>query len=199
MPLMILPLLIGGVCIITSIIGTYMVRLGAKGSIMGALYKGFWTATLLAVPAICGVFWYALGGDLSADRSTTSSGAQLPRHEPRLVELHRPGRHRADRVDHRILYRHQLPPGAVDRPRLARPATAPTSSRASPSALNSTALPTHRHRRRPDRELPARGLPRRRLRGFGDARARRHGRRARRLRPGHRQCRRNRRNGGPRG
>ncbi|HSX57437.1 MAG TPA: sodium/proton-translocating pyrophosphatase, partial [Sphingomonas sp.] len=39
-PLMSLPLLIGGVCIITSIIGTYMVRLGAKQSIMGALYKG---------------------------------------------------------------------------------------------------------------------------------------------------------------
>ena len=39
--LMTLPLLIGGVCIITSIIGTYMVRLGGKGSIMGALYKGF--------------------------------------------------------------------------------------------------------------------------------------------------------------
>src|SRR6266496_112245 len=38
-PLMSLPLLIGGVCIITSIIGTYMVRLG-KGTIMGALYKG---------------------------------------------------------------------------------------------------------------------------------------------------------------
>ena len=41
-----LPLLIGGVCIVTSIIGTYFVRLGAKGSIMGALYKGFWVATI---------------------------------------------------------------------------------------------------------------------------------------------------------
>jgi K(+)-stimulated pyrophosphate-energized sodium pump len=65
LPLMSLPLLIGGVCIITSIIGTYMVRLGAKGSIMGALYKGFWTATLLAVPSIYGAAYYALGGDLN--------------------------------------------------------------------------------------------------------------------------------------
>src|SRR6476620_4116033 len=73
LPLMSLPLLIGGVCIITSIIGTYMVRLGAKGSIMGALYKGFWTATLLAVPAIGGVFWYALGGDLSQTVTTAST------------------------------------------------------------------------------------------------------------------------------
>jgi K(+)-stimulated pyrophosphate-energized sodium pump len=76
-PLMTLPLLIGGVCIITSIIGTYMVRLGAKGSIMGALYKGFWTATLLAIPAIYGAAWYALGGDLQ-QTVTTTTGTSFP-------------------------------------------------------------------------------------------------------------------------
>ena len=65
LPLMILPLLIGGVCIITSIIGTYMVRLGKNGSIMGALYKGFWTATLLAIPAIYAAFKVSLA-DLNA-------------------------------------------------------------------------------------------------------------------------------------
>ena len=63
--LMALPLLVGGVCIITSIIGTYMVRLGSSGSIMGALYKGFWTTALLSVPAIYGVTQYALG-DMNA-------------------------------------------------------------------------------------------------------------------------------------
>jgi K(+)-stimulated pyrophosphate-energized sodium pump len=52
MRLMSLPLIVGGVCIITSIIGTYMVRLGRGGSIMGALYKGFWTSALLSIPAI---------------------------------------------------------------------------------------------------------------------------------------------------
>ncbi len=77
LPLMSLPLLIGGVCIITSIIGTYMVRLGAKGSIMGALYKGFWTATLLAVPAIYGAAYYALGGDLG-QTVTTAGGLSFP-------------------------------------------------------------------------------------------------------------------------
>ena len=77
LPLMSLPLLIGGVCIVTSIIGTYMVRLGAKGSIMGALYKGFWTATLLAVPAIYGAAWYALGGDL-AQTVTVADGTSFP-------------------------------------------------------------------------------------------------------------------------
>ena len=71
--LMVLPLLIGGVCIITSIIGTYMVRLGTKESIMGALYKGFWTTTILAVPAIYGAFWLSLGGDM-AQTITTKAG-----------------------------------------------------------------------------------------------------------------------------
>ena len=49
--LMTLPLLAGGVCIITSIIGTWFVRLGG-GSIMGALYKGFIVTALLSVPAL---------------------------------------------------------------------------------------------------------------------------------------------------
>lgn len=60
MALMALPLLVGGVCIITSIIGTYMVRLGKGQSIMGALYKGFWTTVILAVPAIYFATQYAL-------------------------------------------------------------------------------------------------------------------------------------------
>ncbi|MEG3154282.1 sodium-translocating pyrophosphatase [Sphingomonas sp. RB1R13] len=70
LPMMILPLLIGGVCIITSIIGTYMVKLGKKESIMGALYKGFWTTTLLAVPAILGAFWFTLNGQLDTPITT---------------------------------------------------------------------------------------------------------------------------------
>jgi|tagenome__1003787_1003787.scaffolds.fasta_scaffold20985108_2 K(+)-stimulated pyrophosphate-energized sodium pump len=77
LPMMILPLLIGGVCIITSIIGTYMVRLGRKGSIMGALYKGFWTATLLAVPAIYGAAYVSFGGDLNQTVATTT-GTSFP-------------------------------------------------------------------------------------------------------------------------
>ncbi|WP_420137886.1 sodium-translocating pyrophosphatase [Sphingomonas sp.] len=52
--LMALPLLAGGVCIVTSIIGTFFVRLG-KGSIMGALYKGFVVTALLSIPAL----WWA--------------------------------------------------------------------------------------------------------------------------------------------
>ena len=59
--LMALPLLIGGVCILTSIIGTYMVRLGKGQSIMGALYKGFWTTALLSIPALWLVTRFTLG------------------------------------------------------------------------------------------------------------------------------------------
>src|SRR3546814_5218469 len=71
--LMTLPLLVGGVCIITSIIGTYMVRLGAGNSIMGALYKGFLTSAVLAVPAIYFVTQYALG-DLNAVIGSSEAG-----------------------------------------------------------------------------------------------------------------------------
>jgi K(+)-stimulated pyrophosphate-energized sodium pump len=52
MALMTLPLLIGGVCILTSIIGTYFVKLGSSNSIMGALYKGFLVTAVLSIPMI---------------------------------------------------------------------------------------------------------------------------------------------------
>jgi K(+)-stimulated pyrophosphate-energized sodium pump len=54
--MMLLPLGIGGVCIITSIIGTFFVRLGSSQSIMGALYKGFIASAVLSLPAI----WYVV-------------------------------------------------------------------------------------------------------------------------------------------
>ena len=64
MALMSLPLLIGGVCIVTSIIGTYFVRLGGGKNIMGAMYKGFLVTAVLSVPAIWWAISYALGGDM---------------------------------------------------------------------------------------------------------------------------------------
>jgi K(+)-stimulated pyrophosphate-energized sodium pump len=64
--LMSLPLIIGGVCILTSIVGTYFVRLGRKQSIMGALYKGFWVTAGLSIPAIFYVMWQTLGGDMNS-------------------------------------------------------------------------------------------------------------------------------------
>jgi K(+)-stimulated pyrophosphate-energized sodium pump len=68
---MTLPLIVGGVCIITSIIGTYFVRLGASQSIMGALYKGFWTSAILSIPAIYLATQFTLG-DMNAAIGTNS-------------------------------------------------------------------------------------------------------------------------------
>ena len=111
--LMSLPLLIGGVCIITSIIGTYFVRLGKGTSIMGAMYKGFWvTAVLVRHRDLSSPPSIALG-DLNA--TIDAGGTQLHRHGPVLVHAARPGHHRADHLDHRILHRHQLSPGPLDR------------------------------------------------------------------------------------
>ena len=42
------PLVIGAVCIVGSIIGTFFVRLGKSGNIMGALYKGFITSAVIS-------------------------------------------------------------------------------------------------------------------------------------------------------
>jgi len=52
MTLMMFPLAIGGACIITSIIGTYFVKLGSDGGIMWAMYKGVIVAAVLSIPAI---------------------------------------------------------------------------------------------------------------------------------------------------
>ena len=52
MVMMMYPLAIGATCIITSIIGTFFVRLGKNNSIMGALYKGFIASALLSLIAL---------------------------------------------------------------------------------------------------------------------------------------------------
>ena len=56
--MMLLPLAIGGVCIITSVIGTFFVKLGASQSIMGALYKGLIVTAILSLVGIAGVIHY---------------------------------------------------------------------------------------------------------------------------------------------
>ena len=46
--IMIYPITIGGACILTSIVGTFFVRLGKSQNVMGALYKGFFAAAILS-------------------------------------------------------------------------------------------------------------------------------------------------------
>ncbi len=74
--LMALPLLIGGVCIVTSIIGTYFVKLGKSNNIMGAMYKGFLVTALLSVPAIWFAIDYAVTGGFSMAGMETAIGDQ---------------------------------------------------------------------------------------------------------------------------
>ncbi|MFZ0270093.1 sodium-translocating pyrophosphatase [Caulobacter sp.] len=50
--MMLLPLAICAVCIVTSIIGSFAVRLGKKQNIMGALYQGLIVTGVLSIPAV---------------------------------------------------------------------------------------------------------------------------------------------------
>ncbi len=69
---LIYPLAIGGVCIIASIVGTYFVRLGASGNIMGALYKGFIAAAVLSLVGIAIVTELVLGFDTAFNAGGTA-------------------------------------------------------------------------------------------------------------------------------
>ncbi|MGY3111310.1 H(+)-translocating pyrophosphatase [Bradyrhizobium sp. LM6.9] len=93
MDMMTLPLAIGGICIITSIIGTFFVKLGPSQSIMGALYKGLIATGILSLVGIAGVIHYLIGfGKLDGVDYT---GMAL--FECGVVGRHR---HRADHLDH---------------------------------------------------------------------------------------------------
>jgi K(+)-stimulated pyrophosphate-energized sodium pump len=59
--MMMIPLAIGGVCIIASVIGTYFVKLRKNGSIMGALYKGFIVSAILSLIGIYFAIDYVVG------------------------------------------------------------------------------------------------------------------------------------------
>jgi K(+)-stimulated pyrophosphate-energized sodium pump len=59
--MMIYPLAIGAVCIITSIVGTFFVKLGASQSIMGALYKGLIATGVLSLGGIALVTHQVIG------------------------------------------------------------------------------------------------------------------------------------------
>ncbi len=61
--MMTLPLAIGAVCIITSIIGTFFVKLPANQSIMGALYRGLIATGVLSLAGIALVIWALIGFD----------------------------------------------------------------------------------------------------------------------------------------
>ena len=63
--MLLLPLLIGAVCIIGSVFGTFFVRLGSTNNVMGALYKGFIASAVLSAILI-GITVYLVFGGFSA-------------------------------------------------------------------------------------------------------------------------------------
>jgi len=74
---MILPLAIGAVCIVTSIIGAFFVRLGPNRNIMAALYKGFIATAVLSIPAVAGVIWSLAPDGLARAEGTAISAMAL--------------------------------------------------------------------------------------------------------------------------
>ncbi|MDD9876778.1 MAG: sodium-translocating pyrophosphatase [Magnetovibrio sp.] len=69
--MMLLPLLIGAVCIIASVVSTYLVKLGASQSIMGALYKGFIASAVISAVLIGAVVSMNVGWDTAYDMAGT--------------------------------------------------------------------------------------------------------------------------------
>jgi len=63
------PLAIGGICIITSIVGTFFVKLGASQSIMGALYKGVVATGVLSLAGVALVTHLLVGFGTVAGQS----------------------------------------------------------------------------------------------------------------------------------
>ena len=58
---MIYPLAIGAVCVVTSIAGTYFVKLPANNSIMGAMYRGFAVTGVLSLVALLPLTYMVFG------------------------------------------------------------------------------------------------------------------------------------------
>ena len=77
--LMTLPLLIGGVCILGTVIGTFFVKLGASNNIMGALYKGLIVTAVVSAILIAGVIgWFVgFGASFQPAGGVAFTGAQL--------------------------------------------------------------------------------------------------------------------------
>ncbi|GGA80880.1 K(+)-insensitive pyrophosphate-energized proton pump [Nitratireductor aestuarii] len=72
------PLAICGTCIITSIVGTFFVKLGANGSIMGALYKGLIVTGLLSILGVGAATSLTIGwGEVGVVDGITITGTNL--------------------------------------------------------------------------------------------------------------------------
>ena len=77
--LMVYPLAICATCIVTSIAGTYFVKLGANNSIMGALYRGFIASAVLSIGGLYLATEFGLGtwGNVGTAAATVITGKSL--------------------------------------------------------------------------------------------------------------------------
>ncbi|HET6495294.1 MAG TPA: sodium-translocating pyrophosphatase, partial [Thermoleophilia bacterium] len=66
-PAVVYPLVIGGVSIIGSIIGTFFVRLGKSGNIMNALYKGLAVSAVISIALFYPVTEWLMGDPIAQD------------------------------------------------------------------------------------------------------------------------------------
>ena len=72
---MLYPLAICATCIVTSIAGTYAVKLGPNGSIMGALYKGLIATGLLSVVGLAVATYFTVGFGTLGQTTGSPGGA----------------------------------------------------------------------------------------------------------------------------
>jgi K(+)-stimulated pyrophosphate-energized sodium pump len=75
--LMLYPLAICGACIVTSIIGTFFVKLGANNSIMGALYKGLIATGVLSIGGLAIATQYIGWGEIGVVAGKSITGTNL--------------------------------------------------------------------------------------------------------------------------
>jgi K(+)-stimulated pyrophosphate-energized sodium pump len=73
--MMLLPLAICGVCILTSIVGTFAVRLGKSNNIMGALYQGLIVTGVLSIGAVWWVIHALVPAALVIDYKSVDANA----------------------------------------------------------------------------------------------------------------------------
>src|SRR5919106_4427002 len=59
--LMLFPLIVGGICLLGSVIGTFMVKLGPSNNIMAALYRGFLSAAIVSAVVLLPITLLFLG------------------------------------------------------------------------------------------------------------------------------------------
>ncbi len=74
---MLYPLVLGAVCIITSIVGTFFSGIGASGKIMAALYRGFIVTAVLSAAAIVAVTYQWFGDGFITNEGVLISANDL--------------------------------------------------------------------------------------------------------------------------